>query len=1216
MIDRNGKDIDFSELFMEETLTAKDKKNIPDDQWGLLIRNEKGEIIERKFPLNDERHVKQAAIMFNRAKGLSDDQKRELARNIVRRAKELNMDYSGWESLKPYLGKGKNVQEQYMTFEWLDKHFGPNDETTGTTDFDEKDDFSDESLNESHSLSDLLGPIITEAYDAVTGKEIPIEKAYTLEEMKDITFSNEEAIDAVEVNEKSPGFNKSVKVKPPKEDEVYFGAQKNFMPEIDVDSRPLFVTPYKGLASIFVGREDLHNRLRGMNYNLDYDEWGWDPKKLTNPLKVVHVRVEGVPELKPFVLESEGYIHCIKKKDYEDNFYRSGWMNNREWLIMNTDNMKVAFTRLIKCKVKYIVEGAPGKGNNNNAQIPIKNIVDAIANKTKADSKDPTGNQNCLLCTWCLEAQCRGIHALPRPIYSPRDPVFKTIPTNIVFDGKQISLKQGYDNMLEHLQDVEGSSRWYCHVTWDKSSGGHEFMIMARDDKKFHVVDAQAGIIEPLKNTHKYFKDINWEMSYICRLDNKRFNYKLLEVMNDPKMTLEWDPDVDIPYLEKGGMTPKEPKIDTKLFYRELKKALKETPVQESATSESLFSQLPKDLQEFLEKRDFSIVNEDYGIDGYGVEEFFKPEFIDTAGKSYDLKKDDKFYNAIDFATDGGGNDFVFLPSDGYYYSLDHEVYDENNHIHGDKLSSRKWYDLLDPNHKREFKDDERKEISIKYRNITDDSMYSIITKYALMDDLTSSDCNTFRMSYDYTLRKTDWILIVNDFASEYKCTYLKDVMAEFSNFMQKDFVKLFKYDKDGLKRICIKIVASFIKVKNQLDVDTSQCSSTVINRYKEFLEKFGPVSIQESAIGEILNGVNPFSNKRVFHISQDGHLDGQVFKPRVPEYLDKYDPSQDKFEDVENPRVCFSPSIEGCLNAIMVTIGRWKTAEKLREWYVYVPEKPLKEYKHRTNKQLVKEKKVYDANVTDEIWIEEPVRLKQYGIIRIDQVSSKSIKDTVPTTKGFTGHRYKYSFKWHWLVKPKVIADLPYDYSPKEVCKDMIADMEKYKYGLAENGKVHSASAHDYDTKYKLQSPEEFEQNGGGICYDYVEFMEGYLNAYGYDCKKYFISTETEDNTTHTFLLVGDGRGWKDGFIYPEASFKPLEGVYEVHNYEEAALKIMDKIFDIDHNSEKYDEIKYYVWEYSGHPPYGSDMKTCMEYFSKGEPIHEGTAMKIKRKD
>ena len=114
MLDRFGKEIDFSEMFMEEALTAKDKKNIPDDQWGLLIRDDKGKVIDRRFPLNDETHVKQAAIMFNRAKGLTDDQKRELARNIVRRAKELDMDYSGWESLKPYLGDGKKVQEAVL----------------------------------------------------------------------------------------------------------------------------------------------------------------------------------------------------------------------------------------------------------------------------------------------------------------------------------------------------------------------------------------------------------------------------------------------------------------------------------------------------------------------------------------------------------------------------------------------------------------------------------------------------------------------------------------------------------------------------------------------------------------------------------------------------------------------------------------------------------------------------------------------------------------------------------------------------------------------------------------------------------------------------------------------------------------------------------------------------------------------------------------------
>jgi hypothetical protein len=42
-----------------------------------------------------------------------------------------------------------------------------------------------------------------------------------------------------------------------------------------------------------------------------------------------------------------------------------------------------------------------------------------------------------------------------------------------------------------------------------------------------------------------------------------------------------------------------------------------------------------------------------------------------------------------------------------------------------------------------------------------------------------------------------------------------------------------------------------------------------------------------------------------------------------------------------------------------------------------------------------------------------------------------------------------------------------------------------------------------------------------------------------------------------------------------------------------------------------KTESIKYYVWEYSGHPPYGSDMNTCLKYFSKGEPFHEGSMNK-----
>lgn len=944
MIDRFGKDVNFSELFMEETLSAKDKKNIPDDQWGLIIKNDKGEIVERKFPLNDETHVRQAAIFFDRAKGLSDDQKRELARNIVRRAKELDMDYSGWESLKPYLDK--SVKESFMTYEWLMKQNYPDpDSTSGTSDFDDSDNEPDDCYTE--SFEEMFGPVIQEAFDIFTGEEIPINRAYTMEEMAKRSLSLDEA-KAMEKDELIP-------IKPPKTDEVYFGSPTNHMPEIDLN-RPLFVSPYKGIASIFIwGDMGLQDRIPRGTYNHNYEEWiNFDEKKMKNPLKEVHVYVEGAPFLEPFTVEQEGYIHCISTKDYLNNFFRKPWMSkDLEYLIAKTDNMKVEFTRSIKCKIKYYIKGRPspkGKqyGPSKNGVLQyIHKIAKSIHAKYKADQKEPTGNQNCLLCAWCAEASIRGGEYLPRPVYSPRDPALEIVPGDIVGGVTKKNPGNFYD-MLEHLRGdsiKRPFARWYCHVKWGHGNGGHEFLIVKIDEDAFNIMDPQQGIVRPLTTDDSYMKDVDWEETYICRIDDKPFKYMKLDQINDPKKTLPWDPKKDIPYMVKHGLCTKEEaekelkKMETNLFTSELKKALNQTPIQEGA-----------------------------------------------------------------------------------------------------------WNDIR--------------------------------------------------------------------------------------------------------------------------------------------------------------NGVNPWSKKRVFHITQQGHLDGQIFKPRVPEYLDKYDPSKDKFEDVDNPRVCFSPSIEGALNAIMVTIGRWKTADKLRDWYVYIPEKPIDQYKHKTTKELVKEKKVYDANVTNEVWIEEPVRLKQYGIIRVDQVSDKHIRKTVPTTTGFQGHRYRYDFKYHWVVKPKVIADLPYDYTPMGVCKDMVDEGYNFKYGLGANGSVHKASPEEYDKNYRLESPEEFEKNGGGICFDYVEWEAGYLEAYGYTCRKFFIATETDDNMTHTFILVDDGDG---GLIYPEISFELLQGVHEVKSPEEAIRMIIEKMIEY----HKTESIKYYVWEYSGHPPYGSNIETCIKYFSKGEPFHEGSMNK-----
>lgn len=1194
----------FEQIFLEEKLDAEDREKIKEDDWGIIIKDKDGNITEKAYPMPDADHVISAARMYPFAKRKYDTKVvAELRRKIIAKAKEYNVPDSRIQSViddKPG-EKSKPVKESV----------GPEDDTSGTSEFDE-------------SVDNDPDDCYTEAYDAITGEEIPIDHAYTMDEMREITLSVTE--------DAKPG--KLMKVSPPDSKYVYFASPENYMPEIKLD-RPLFVTPYKSIASIFIWRDmELQNRIPKGSYNMQYEEWlKFNKNESGRCLKDVHVYVEGYPDLEPYEIKQTGYVHQILTHNWNDNYYRYPWMDaSKEWLIVN-DNGNVEFDDVTKCEITYHISGKPGYDKLGPRQDVLESFVrksiKLIHDKYKKDQKDPIGNQNCLLCTWCFEARMRGLDVLPRPVYSPRDDVLDIPGNQIVFGSRQIKFKN-YTDLASEITKAGDGCRFYVHVNWKDSKGGHEFIIMRIGGKNF-IIDPQQGKMEPLTKSNDYVSDINYDNSYIVQLSGKKFNRNLFDKWNNSGPLL-WDPKRDIPYMLKEGMITKEEaekelrKSSTERFTSELKRELKNHPVQESFnidgqniddlnngkidefisiyenkkfinlinkfnskhhysdafkrvaerfysaadndkyeatrngyveyflkpeqlyfvtkrdkpigivfagagyydyevfiislndgsvyytkiadeyrvsntfvefiksfndgyfdkclnkpiqeswnTEESLklFKQLPKDLQDFLKKGDFSDIDEEYGIDGYWVEEFSLPEHLEIAGKSYDLNDDDPMYDAIVFAYDGGGNDFVYNPNDGYYYNLDHEDYDEYNHIHGDRLSSTTWSELIDPSHKH----------------------------------------------------------------------------------------------------------------------------------------------IQEGVIQNIKNKTSPFEKNLVYHISPEGHLDGQVFKPRVPEYLDKYDPSKTEFEDVETPRVCFSPSIEGCLNAIIVNIGRWKTANKLRDWYVYIPEKPLKEYKYRTNKQLVDEKKVYDANITKEIWIEEPVRLKQYGIIRIDSVSDKSRKKAVPTTLGESKKRNVYDFKWHWLVKPKVLKDVPYDYSPLEVCKDMVADLERYKYGIPENGRIVNGSEHDYDTKWKLQSPAEFEKNGGGICYDYVEFEEGYLDAYGIKCKKYFISTDLPGNDTHTFILVDDGHG---GFVYPESSAEVIAGVHQVKNLNHACNIVADGFWKINDNLNKVKpekdpnitkplkKFKCYLWEYTGHPPYGSNMKQCTEYYSKGEPIKE----------
>lgn len=186
--------------------------------------------------------------------------------------------------------------------------------------------------------------------------------------------------------------------------------------------------------------------------------------------------------------------------------------------------------------------------------------------------------------------------------------------------------------------------------------------------------------------------------------------------------------------------------------------------------------------------------------------------------------------------------------------------------------------------------------------------------------------------------------------------------------------------------------------------------------------------------IQDVRNGVNPFSKKTFYHVSFDYELnDHGPLKPRIPswitnelkkdknflEVLEKNKTDNSKtgtgFEEYKTPRVCFSNSIEGCLNAIINDIGRLELAGKTL--YVYTPEKPISEYKHKTNKQILKDGDIFDANITNEMWILEPVNLKYVGSIVVDKVTNEHVKKFANNKNRSI---IKYDYKWHWFHKIK----------------------------------------------------------------------------------------------------------------------------------------------------------------------------------------------------
>lgn len=126
-----------------------------------------------------------------------------------------------------------------------------------------------------------------------------------------------------------------------------------------------------------------------------------------------------------------------------------------------------------------------------------------------------------------------------------------------------------------------------------------------------------------------------------------------------------------------------------------------------------------------------------------------------------------------------------------------------------------------------------------------------------------------------------------------------------------------------------------------------------------------------------------------LYHLSCNPNL--TILTPRIPEQAVPWN------ENMSIPRVCFAPTIEGCLSALQDIDA---------EYYVYTPvNQKLKGYSCKSY--------VIDAPITGERWVKKDVPVKKIG-----KIKSTFIRTSEEKFVNYKGHkelisRYVYSYEW-----------------------------------------------------------------------------------------------------------------------------------------------------------------------------------------------------------
>jgi len=138
---------------------------------------------------------------------------------------------------------------------------------------------------------------------------------------------------------------------------LYLTLPNLYNDSIKLNNKKMFITPYKGVASLFISQSvmsSIHKVVKQKSIKLEYAEWENNSACVDMPLSNITLYIKNL-NFKPFNIKATGYIYTIDYDKYKDNIGKISWMQpDKEAFISGIS--EIEFESVEKCIVNINVE--------------------------------------------------------------------------------------------------------------------------------------------------------------------------------------------------------------------------------------------------------------------------------------------------------------------------------------------------------------------------------------------------------------------------------------------------------------------------------------------------------------------------------------------------------------------------------------------------------------------------------------------------------------------------------------------------------------------------------------------------------------------------------------------------------------------------------------------------------------------------------------------